>query len=83
MDTVTPALTGLSQYGATGIILAALLGVFLWAFRRMFDSILKQQVDFKTFMDGSVKALQDIHSEIGVMREEANDHHHDLIVRLK
>jgi len=77
------SLTGLSQYGAVGMILAALLLVFLWAFRRMFDSVLKQQSDFKTFMDESVRALKDVHSEIAGLRDEASDRHHDLVARLK
>jgi hypothetical protein len=48
----------LLQYGAIGAVLVAILGLFLWAFHRLFSHILGQWDDFRGFMRETVKELQ-------------------------
>lgn len=55
---------GLSQYGAVGIILASVLGLFLWAFKRLFEHVLLQQDKSSKIMDEAVKALYEIRESI-------------------
>jgi len=54
----------LAQYGAIGIVLAVILGLFLWAFKRLFEHVLQGQAEFKIFMDASVKAMEGVREEI-------------------
>jgi hypothetical protein len=68
-------MTDLAQYGAIGIVLTAVLGLFLWAFKRLFDHVLAQQADFTKFMNQSVDALRDV-------RDSINDGHEKLITHM-
>lgn len=66
----------LMQYGAIGAILVSILGLFLWAFHRLFTHILDQWKDFKTFMTETVKELQ-------LNREAAQASHREIIHQIE
>jgi hypothetical protein len=45
-----PALKELLNFGALGVVLAAVLGIVLWMLRQLFVGILSQMHDFNDFM---------------------------------
>lgn len=54
----------LFSYGVAGIILAIILTVFIWAFKRLFDGMVDDRKDFKVFMTEQVKAITDLRMEM-------------------
>jgi hypothetical protein len=66
-------ISGLGQYGAVGIILAAVLGLFLWAFKRLFSHVLDQWKDFTKFMGESTIAMSAIKDAIVKAHEDFGD----------
>lgn len=64
MNETTPGIGALGQYGAGGIVVAVLLGLFLWAFRTMFGHVLeswkKSQEQHQEYMRASVNAIKEL-----------------------
>jgi len=66
----------LLQYGAIGAVLVSILGLFLWAFHRLFSHILDQWKDFKVFMQETVKELQ-------ANREAIQSSHREIVHQIE
>lgn len=59
--------TALAQYGAVGIILAALLALFVWMAKTMFTAMIEQN---KALQGEQLKALEAIKTEVAALRTE-------------
>jgi hypothetical protein len=65
------ALTGLSQYGAIGIILAVFLTLFVWAARLVLKRLLSHFTTVEGIMRDTGKAISALLEEMRRGREEA------------
>lgn len=60
----------LINYGSAGVVLAVVLSVFVWAFKRMLERMFGQQDDFKLFMRDIVDAVNKIALSCGACRSD-------------
>lgn len=67
-----PVTTVLAQYGAIGVILALVLGLFLWAFKRLFDHVL----------NNSLMALQRLADAVEKLAARIDSQHNELLRRM-
>jgi hypothetical protein len=79
-DPVT-SLAPLAQYGPTGLVIGV-LGVFLWAFRRLFEHVLDQQKSHQEFMTSAVNALKDLTQTIEENHESIKLWFNDITERI-
>lgn len=60
----------LINYGSAGVVLAVVLSVFVWAFKRMLERMFEQQDSFKLFMRDIVEAVNKIALSCGACRTD-------------
>lgn len=73
----------LTEYGPMGIILAALLTLFFWAFKRLFEKFLSQFDTFKSFTEANTKSMQENTHALRELAEDVRDQHSSVMQRLE
>lgn len=76
-------LVSLGQYGAVGLILAALLAFGLRMTRRLFDRQLTLLDAAQQFQEAQTKVMLQLHHEVQELRSDVRDNHQDLLERLE
>lgn len=76
-------LSGLGQYGAIGIVLAACLGLMLWMTRRLFERQLTHLDASTEFQKEQTKVLLIVQHELRELRKTVEDQHADMLERLE
>ena len=64
------------EYGIVGVVIATLLGLFVWFVRRMVNALLEHLDSFKKFMSEVVTALKELTTSI-------QQHDRDMAERLR
>lgn len=73
----------LGQYGAVGIILAAILGMALWMSRALFTRLIEFFDSSHKFQTKQTEVMVSMQHEIKEVRETMKDQHVDLLERLE
>lgn len=76
-------LVQLGQYGAVGLILAALLAFGLRMTRKLFDRQMALLDAAQQFQEAQTRVMQQLHHEVQELRSDVRDNHMDLLERLE
>jgi len=59
----------LAQYGAIGVMLMVLLGLFVWVFKLMITRLLEHLQKFEVFMTNSITVQSEVSQALKALRE--------------
>lgn len=76
-------LASLGQYGAVGLILAAVLAFGLRMTRRLFERQMSLLDAAQKFQEEQTRVMSALHHEVVELRSDVRDNHLDLLERLE
>jgi hypothetical protein len=64
-------------------MVAILLGLFLWAFKKLFNNVIEHMFSFQKYMDSSLVAFNKLSEAIDKLNDKIDENHNDLLSELR